>query len=132
MAKVENSIVKEDVLSKSLCKIVLYLVKMIPIIISIIYVLNTVLSYFYIEVDFFSYIVQYLFIIFMYATSYVFKFCSWHRMFIHYLLCLLTLNIVDYHWGIPLSNRELLLLYVIITGLFLTITIYLKFKACKH
>ena len=132
MEKVENSIAKEGNSHRFLHRIVLYLIKMIPIIIFGIYVLNTILSYFYIEVEFLSYIVQYLFIIFMYISSYAFKFCAWHRMFIHYLLLILTFNIIDYHWGIPLSNRGLLLMYVIITGLFLITIIYLKFKVCKH
>lgn len=128
----ENSTVKEESLNKHLYKIVLYLVKMIPVIISVIYILNTILSYFYIDLTIFAYVVQYLFILLMYIISIAFKFCHWHRMLIHYIFIVFTLNILDYHIGLPLSNRGLLLAYGIITGIFLIAIIYLKFKVCKH
>lgn len=127
MMKEEISTVKEASLSKTLCRIMLYSVKVIPMVISGIYVLNTVLSYFYIDLPVLSYIVQFLFIAFMLIASYAFKFCKWHRMFIYYILLILILNIIDYHVGIPISNRGLLLMYVIITGIFMFYIIYLKF-----
>lgn len=100
-----------EALDKRLYKIVLYSLKIIPMVIAGIYVLNTILSYFYIDLPVFSYIVQFLFIGFIYSTSLAFKFCAWHRVFIHYIFITLLLNIIDYHWGLPLSNRGLLLLY---------------------
>lgn len=128
MMKEETSTAREASLSKTLCRIMLYSVKMIPMVISGIYVLNTVLSYFYIDLPVLSYIVQFLFIVFMLIASYAFKFCKWHRMFIYYILLILILNIIDYHVGIPISNRGLLLMYVIITGIFMFYILYLKFK----
>lgn len=122
----------EENLNKSLYKIVLYLIKIIPIFISGIYLLNTVLSYFNIDLELFSYIVQFLFIGFMYATSYAFRFCAWHRMFIHYILIILILNIVDYHIGIPISDKAMVTLYIIIATVCLFLALYLKFKVCKH
>ena len=117
---------------RSLYKLVLYLVKMIPIIVSGIYLLNTTLSYFGADLTLFSYLVQFLFIGFMYAGSLAFKFCAWHRMFIHYITLILILNIIDYHIGIPLSDRNILAAYLIISIVFLIITVILKFKLCKH
>lgn len=122
----------EENLSKSLYKIVLYLIKIIPIFISGIYLLNTVLSYFNIDLELFSYIVQFLFIGFIYAASYAFRFCVWHRMFIHYILIILILNIIDYHIGIPISDKAMVTLYVIIATVCLFLALYLKFKVCKH
>ena len=123
---------EEENLSKSLYKIVLYLIKVIPIVISGIYLLNTVLSYFDIDLELFSYLVQFLFIGFFYIASYAFKFCAWHRMFIHYISLVLVLNIIDYHIGIPLSNRDVLALYLVISIVFLIVTVFLKFKVCKE
>lgn len=122
---------KEDLgaeasLNKSLYKIVLYSVKITPMLISGIYLLNTVLSYFDIDLELFSYIVQFLFISIMYITSYAFKFCSWHRMFIHYILIILILNIIDYHIGIPLSDKGMVTLYVIIATICMFISLCLK------
>lgn len=128
----ENSTAREESLSKVLYKTVLYLVKVVPLVIALLSLLNTVLSYYCIDLPLFSYISQYLFIMLMYVTSHTFKFCKWHRIVIHYILIIFTLNIIDYHIGIPLSDRDLYLLYVALAGISLVIAIILKFKVCKH
>jgi len=110
--------------NRLLSKLVLYSVKVIPMVVSLIYVLNTVLSYCGIDWPGFSYIVQCLFIGFIYCASLRFHFCIYHRLFIHYITLTLTLNIVDYHWGIFLSDRNLFLCYMIITGIFLFLILY--------
>ena len=124
----------EESLNKSLYKIELYLVKVIPMILSGIALLNTILSYLYIDVPLLSYLggVSVLTIIFLYVSSYVFRFCLYHRMFIHYITVNLVLNIIDIYIGIPLSNRYLFLVYMTITGVMLFIVLYLKFKVCKR
>lgn len=124
----------EESLNKSLYKIELYLVKVIPMILSGIALLNTILSYLYIDVPLLSYLggVSVLTIIFLYVSSYVFRFCLYHRMFIHYITVNWVLNIIDMYIGIPLSNRDLFLVYMTITGVMLFIVLYLKFKICKH
>lgn len=119
---------EEKLKSKVLYKLVLFSVKTIPVLISGIYVLNTILSYFRIDWEGFAYIVQFLFIGFVYIASLTFKFCRYHRMFIHYITLTLILNIIDYHWGIPLSDRNLFLMYMIITGLFLFLILYFHMK----
>ena len=116
--------------SKDLYKIELYLIKVIPIIISGIYVLNTALSYFDIDVPLLSYLggISILPLIFLYISSYVFRFCSYHRMFLHYISLNWILDVIDYYWGIPVSDKDLFLLYMIITGIFLFIILYLHQK----
>lgn len=96
--------------------------------------LNTLLSYFYVEVPLLSYIggVSVLPLLFLYLSSYAFGFCSYHRMFLHYVLINWVLNIYDYYIGIPLSDKELLMLYLIITGVFLFIILYLHQKSMKN
>ena len=120
--------------NKLLYKYVLYSVKIIPILISGIYVLNTVFSYFNVDWPGFSYIVQFLFIGFIYLTALAFRFCIYHRLFIHYIFVIFVLNIIDYHWEIPLSDRELFSLYIAITGIFLFLILYLhqKHRKQKH
>ena len=122
----------EENLSKTLYKIVLYSVKVIPMVVSGIYLMNTVLSYFDIDLELFSYVVQFLFIGQMYATSFAFKFCAWHRMFIHYILIIFILNIIDYHIGFPLSDKEILTLYIIIATVCMFLALYLKIKWMRH
>lgn len=122
--------VEERLKSKFLYKLVLYSVKIIPMMISGIYVLNTVLSYCGIDLEIFSYIVQFLFIGSLYLLSVTFRFCKWHRIFIHYITLILLLNIIDRWWVIPLNDRHLFLMYIIITGMFLFLALWFKIK-CK-
>lgn len=53
-------------------------------------------------------------------------------MFIHYITLTLVINIVDYRWEIPISNRGLFVLYVLITGIFLFIILKLKLRSTKR
>lgn len=95
-----------------------------------IYVLNIILSYFYIDSPLLSFLggTSLCMILFMYLTSVVFRFCVYHRMFIHYILLNWILNIIDYYIGIPLTNRGIFLLCMTILGLFLFFVLYLKFN----
>jgi hypothetical protein len=106
-------------LNKTLYKTELYLIKVIPMIFAGLSLLNDVLSYFYIDVPLLSYIasVSVLTLIFMYLSSVVFKFCAYHRMFIHYTAVNWVLNIIDYYIGIPLDSRELFIMYMSIAGI---------------
>lgn len=118
----------EESLNKSLYKMELYLIKIIPMLFAGLSLLNTILSYFYIDIPLISYIgsVSILTLMFMYLSSYVFKFCIYHRMFIHYTSLNWVLNIIDYYIGIPLSNRGLFIFYMSLTGIFLFLILYLR------
>lgn len=126
----EDMVVAERLRSKYLYKIELYLIKIIPIILAVCCLLNTVLSYFCIDIPLLSYIGgNSLFsLVFLYISSIVFHFCLYHRMFIHYITINWVLNTIDYYIGIPITNKELFLLYMIITGLTLFIILYLYLK----
>lgn len=116
--------------SKSLYKIELYLIKVIPMLFAGCTLLNMVLSYFYIDAPILSYIasVSILTLVFMYMSSIVFRFCAYHRMFIHYTTVNWVLNIYDLYIGIPLDRKGLFILYAIITGIFMYFIIYCKFR----
>ena len=116
--------------NKSLYKIELYLLKIIPMIIAGLYLLNTILSYFYIDIPLLSVIggMSILPLIFLYVSSYAFKFCEYHRMFLHYIVVCDSIAYIEYYSGGILSDRSYLLLHIIIAGLFLYIILYLKFK----
>lgn len=114
-------------------KVLILLIKIIPIVLAMLTILNTTLSYFYIDLPVLSYIggVSVLSLVFFYLASYVFKFCEYHRMFLHYITLNWVLNIVDYYWGIPVSDKGMFLIYMMITGIFLFIIIYLYLKTKK-
>lgn len=119
-------VVEKSNLSKSLYKVVLYLIKVIPIITTGLFLINTILSYFYIDLEIFSHVcgVSFFMILFIYLTSIAFQFCIYHRMFIHYIALNWFLHLYDYYIGIPLSVLHLLQFYLIITGIFLFILLY--------
>lgn len=104
--------VEESLRSKALYKIQLYMLKVIPMVMAFICLLNTTLSYFDIDVPVLSYIASnsILTIIFLYLSSYVFRFCAYHRMFMHYTTVTWILNIVDTYIGIPIGDLPYLLI----------------------
>lgn len=121
-------------MNKLLYKIELYLIKVIPMIYASLSLLNTTLSYFYINVEILSYIgsVSLVTLVLLYLTSYVFKFCEYHRMFIHYTTVTWILNIIDLYIGIPISDIGYLGIQLIIAGvsLFIILYLYTRKKTC--
>jgi hypothetical protein len=96
--------------------------------------LNSTLSYFNIDVCILSYLgsCSVLMLIYLYIASYVFRFCEYHRMFLHYIVVNTILNTYDYYIGIPLNDLHLLILYLSITGVFLFLLLYLHVKTTKR
>lgn len=120
-------------LNKELYKIQLYLLKVIPMVMAFICLLNSTLSYFDIDLPILSYIVgnSALTIVYFYITSYVFKFCSYHRMFMHYTTITWIINIIDLYIGIPIGDLPYLLLQLIVAGICLFIILYFYVKNHK-
>lgn len=121
---------KEERLSKRSHKLLLLTLKFIPMITACCYLLNTILSAFGIYAGFLSHIsgmslFPWLFIL---IATYVFRFCSYHRMFLYYILVSDVINIIDYYIGIPLSTFNILALHFFIAGLFLFLILYLYVK----
>ena len=123
----------ENLKSKTLYKIELGLLKVIPMILALTALLNSILSYFGIDLYILSYIggVSIFTMLFLYLSSYVFKFCGYHRMFLHYIVSTWIINIIDYYVGIPISDLEYLCLQMIIAGISLFIILYLYAKSHK-
>lgn len=121
-------------LNKGLYKIQLYLLKVIPMVMAFICLLNSTLSYFDIDLPILSYIVgnSVLTIVYFYITSYLFKFCSYHRMFMHYTTITWVINIIDLYIGIPIGDLPYLLLQLIVAGICLFIILYLYVKNHKE
>lgn len=79
-------------------KLLILMLKYIPMLISLVYVLNTALSYFYIDIPVLSNLAGMSILpwIFMYLSATVFRFCLYHKMFLHYILVTDIINIIDY------------------------------------
>lgn len=107
-------------------KLELLSVKYVLIMLSFIYTITMILSYNDINIDILDNIAgsSLLTVIPMYISSYVFKFCKYHRMFIHHLVCVNTVDSVDKFIGIPIKDFNLLLLYLILYGVFILLALY--------
>lgn len=116
--------------SKTLYKLLILMLKYIPMLIALCYLLNTLASVFGLVCAVFSHIAGMSFLtwIFLYLAAVVFRFCMYHRMFLWYILIDDIINIIDYHIGIPVSDFHILGIHLIIAGIFLFIILYLHQK----
>ena len=119
----------EERLSKKLVKKFVLATKVLPIIIAAIYFLNSTISFFYGNDIPLNYLggVSLLPILYLYLASYTFKLCEYYRMFLHYIVICNLLSIYDFYIGIPLSDVNFYLLFILITIITMFIVIYLKF-----
>lgn len=116
----------EESLSRVLYKAVIVAIKVIPILIATLFLVRSILSCIDVDVTWLSYLcgMSLIPLLFMYLVSYAFKFCTYHRMFLHYIVVNDAINYIDYYIGIPLQYHELLRMHIIIAGIFLLIIIY--------
>jgi hypothetical protein len=126
--------VVEENLKSKLYKVELGLLKVIPMFTALCYALNSILSCFYIDIYIFSYIagLSFLPLIFLYISSYVFRFCSYHRMFLHYIVANEIINIIDDYIGIPVSDKVFLTIHLFLICFTLFIILYLYVKSHKE
>lgn len=104
-----------------------------PMLLALVNFINIVLSFNSIDIPLLSYIggISFIPLVFLYISSYVFKFCEYHRIFLHYVVICNLINIYDYYIGIPITNKSLLILHLIIAGICLIIILYLYVKTNK-
>lgn len=128
MAVEENSS-----LNKVYYKLFIVILKYIPMIIALCYVLNTMIAMFGIYIEPLSNIAgMSLFTwIFLYIATYVFRFCIYHRMFLWYILVDDILNIVDYYYKLPIETENVVMMHNSIIGIFLFIILFLYAKSHK-
>lgn len=117
---------------KRLLKVELFLVKIMPMIVSLAYLIIATSYCFGVDMSIMSNIAGMSFIplLFMYVSSYVFGFCSYHRMFLHYIAFNDVINIVDVYMNI--QCRMFLASCVSIIGIALFIILYLYVKSHKR
>lgn len=107
-------------------KLTLICVKYIPILVAMIELLGTVLSFLNIG----TILLAYLFgssvvtLIPMYIMSYAFKFCKYHRMVLNYIVANKLIFMLDYLFVIPLSATGFIAATITLAGIFLALTIY--------
>lgn len=125
MAVAENS-------KNKMYKVEVFLLKILPFILAGICLVTTLLDYYKINSTIINYLALGCIYLFLYTSSYVFKFCAYHRMPIHYIVGINLLSIYDVYIGIPINEYRLIQMYAIITCIFLFITVYLYVKSNKR
>ena len=133
MEKVEKPINAEaSSRSNHLHKLLIGFLKVIPMVLAGLYLLNTVLSYYNIDYSVISYIggVGIIPWAFLMLASYALKFCEYHRMFLWYLAVHNIICWLDYTFGLPISDWNYVVLHFIVAGIFLFIILWL-WKKCN-
>lgn len=64
--------------------------------------------------------------LFILASSFVFKFCIWHRLPIYYCMVLEIISFIDYYVPLLIPSNLILLIYLSITMLMILIGMYFK------
>ena len=111
---------------KSLYKLLLVVLKVIPMLLALSAMIGMILDFFGKDSSIFSFIggVSLLPLLFLYLASYVFRFCEYHRMFLHYVVANNALTYTDYYIGLPIDNATLFMLHVFLIGIFLFLVLY--------
>ena len=124
---------KEVNLNKVSYKLMLLVLKVLPILCSLGYSINIILSYFDIDITWIGYIIHVSLVplIFIYISSIVFKFCAYYKVFIYYIGINEILNILDYNELLPISDKGLFILNLFIIALMLFILLYIHVKNSK-
>lgn len=137
---------KEVVINKNLYKVDLFLLKLLPMIMCGSYLIASYGATFQITIGFgivLQIVSHYLGLVlapiaFMYISSYVFKFCNYHRMFIHYIAVIELMDVTNWYFKVPISNQLWNGIQDIITIAFIIITIFMyirkrrQLKLCKN
>ena len=117
-------------LRESKYRLLIIVLKFIPMLTALCYMTSTIFNYFDYNIEPLRNLggMSLLTWVFIYLASVVFKFCSYHRMFLWYVLVDDLVNIVDYYWNIPISTDNIPMLHNIWIGitLFIILILYVK------
>lgn len=124
----------EGYLERRKVKIFLLAIKYIPYIIMLIHIAHTFGCIFGMYMPYLSYIggTSYLVLIFILLTSYIFNFCSYHRVPIYYIITNNSLTLYDYYIGIPISNAGILDINLVLVGATIILMTILYYKEKIH
>ena len=117
-------------ISKGLTRLTRIIVKYIPFVIAVGYLLMAICSCFGISCIWLSVLFRFSMSSFvcLFAISILLKFCIWHRLPLYYAITIDIINTVDYYFVIPISSKVLLLIYLVISIIFILVGMYLKEK----
>lgn len=118
---------KENI-NKNLYKLTIITLKFLPIVMASAFMISNVIHIAIVQMICHIIglnIAQFLFI---YLTSYAFKFCNYHRIFIHYLVLIETINAIDWYIGIPISDKAMEITHIVISVVFIAIAVEMYYN----
>lgn len=120
---------KVEKFNKNTIKRFILITKIIPILIAIIHLINSILSFTGNNDIPLNYIggISLLPIVYLYIASYTFGLCNYYRMFLHYSVLIDVINAYDFYFGIPIDDKDYIILFVCITIITMLVIIKMKF-----
>ena len=121
---------KSRQLNRNLYFIEIKLLKILPSLIALIYFINITLNLIGVNLNSLSYLAGMSFIplLFMYISSYVFQFCEYHRLPLHYILITNLLSIIGYEFEISVDVWLYIIIHSVLFGLTIAVALYLYLK----
>ena len=124
---------KQKQLNKNLYFIEIKLLKILPSLMALIYFINILLNLVEVNLNILSYIsgISFIPLFFIYISSYVFQFCEYHRLPLHYILLTNLLSIIGYEFEITINIWSYIIIHSVLFGLtvFMVLYLYLKDKS---
>ena len=120
-----------NISNKTLYKLEIRSTKYLPIITAILYILNSTLSYYQYDIEELSMIggMSLLPLAKLYLSSFTYKLCIHHRVFIYYIFLHNIISAIDmYTDGILIEDRGLFVMHIVLFGIFTILYIILKRK----
>lgn len=127
----EEKLNHQRVVSKNLYKVLLLILKYTPFILALNETIFTILHYYDVQCLYLNitFGVSFIFLLHLYIVSYVFKFCYLYRIPLYYVTIINIISLYDSLIGIPISDLQILRVYLSIAGFSLLSFIYLKIKS---
>ena len=112
----------------------IWLLKVLPMVISAMYLLHTGLALIGKDFPPLKYLggISLIPLLYIYISSLVFKFCIYHRLFLYYIFVYNIIKIVNYYLDFPHSDKMVIWMDLGIAGLFIFMLLYLKIEVCKN
>ena len=127
--------VEVNSLKRSNYKVFLFINKYLPYVISLLYMINTILYLFGIDLVIFSILggMSILPMIYFISVSFTFRYCLYHRLPLYYVILNDSINWLEYTVGIPITNTMFISISLILMLLTIIIStiLYLKGKERK-
>lgn len=111
-------------------KLLIISLRVIPMTLAGMAAINTIFTFIGLPTNWMHYVggTSILTLTFLYLASYVFKFCEYHRMFLHYVVVCNTINTIDYYYGLPVGNEQFILLHLLLMFITMVIVLILFLK----